>query len=339
MIDKANSTQARRSLVIILYYVQNYSGIGKFIEELILYLRMDIEIIDSDFKIKFDGQQHQVDAQILISSLIHTTTVIHELNKYYYTGKKIEIKVKALEKGSFLVHIELIETALESLKTLLTKDNLLFASGIIGGLVGLIEIKKHLKGKKAKEITQDGSKTIIININNNILNISSDIYKIYETNVIVNDALSQNFDSLDNDPAITAFEITDKRENPFVRVEKSDFKDMTLKSEQIDENRKHIIEMTRLNIVRVSFEENLKWDFYYRGNKISAKIDDPNFYALIDKEESFAKGDILEVELQINQIFEESVNTFINKSYQINRIVNHYKRDVQKKIDFETDDN
>ena len=51
---------------------------------------MEKEIIDSDFKIKFDGQQHQVDAQVLISSLIHTTTVIQELNKHYHTGKKLK---------------------------------------------------------------------------------------------------------------------------------------------------------------------------------------------------------------------------------------------------------
>ena len=287
---------------------------------------MKQEVIDNDFKIKFDGQQHQVDAQILISSLIHTTTVIQELNTYFNTGKRIEIKVNALEKGSFLIHIELIETALDLLKNLLTKDNLLFATGIISGLVGLIEIKKHLRGKKPKEIKKDGGTTIIINENNDVLNISSDIYNIYETNIVVNDALSQNFDVLDNDPAITAFEITDKNENPYVRVDRTDFKDLSLKSEQIDDDRKSIIELTRLNIVRLSFEENLKWDFYYRGNKISAKISDPNFYELIDKGEAFAKGDTLEVELQINQLFEESVNTFINKSYQINRIIKKYKK-------------
>jgi len=296
---------------------------------------MKNEIIDSDFKIKFDGQQHQVDAQVLISSLIHTTTVIQELNKHFNTGKKIEIKVKALEKGSFLVHIELLETAFDSLKNLFTKDNLIFASAIISGLVGLIEIKKHLRGKKPKKVNIEGSTTIIINENNNILNISSEIYTIYETNIVVNDALSQNFDVLDNDPAITAFEITDKKENPYIRVERTDFKDLTLKSEFIDENKKQIIELARLNIVRLSFEENLKWDFYYRGNKISARITDPNFYDLINKGESFAKGDTLEVELQINQLFEESVNTYINKSYQINRIINHYKRDQQQKIDID----
>lgn len=295
---------------------------------------MKNEISYNDFKIKFDGQQHQVDAQVLISSLIHTTTVIQELNKHFNTGKKIEIKVNALEKGSFLIHIELLETALDSLKNLLTKDNLLFASGLISGLVGLIELKKHLRGKKPKDVTTSGSETKITNENNNVITINSNIYNIYDTNVVINDALSQNFDILDNDSAITGFEITDKNEKPYIRVDRVDFKDLTLKSEQIDDNKKSIIELTRLNIVRLSFEENLKWDFYYRGNKISAKITDPNFYELIDKGEAFAKGDTLEVELQINQMFEESVNTYINKSYQINRIINHYKRAEQKKIDF-----
>ena len=51
------------------------------------------------------------------------------------------------------------------------------------------------------------------------------------------------------------------------------------------------------------------------GINISAKIADPSFYELIDKGEAFAKGDILEVELQINQKFDESVNTFVTKSY------------------------
>jgi len=50
-------------------------------------------IVNNDFKIKFDGQQHQVDANVLISSLIHTTTIVQEVNKYLNSGKKIEIKV------------------------------------------------------------------------------------------------------------------------------------------------------------------------------------------------------------------------------------------------------
>ncbi|MEO8760370.1 MAG: hypothetical protein ABI388_04450 [Bacteroidia bacterium] len=296
------------------------------------------KIIGNDFKIKFDGQQHQVDANVLISSLIHTTTIVQEVNTYLNSGKKIEIKVKALEKGSFLCHIELIETTLDSLKNLLTKDNIEVGAAIIGTVVGLIEIKKFLKGKKAKEVTPQGNKTKIINKDGNVLIIENATFNIYEHNPIVKDALAQNFDALNNDPAITGFEITDNNEKPLVRVDKSEFIDLSQKSEEIEEGERKIIEAATVNVVRVSFEENLKWDFYYRGIKISAKITDPSFYELIDKGEAFAKGDVLEIELQINQKFDESVNTFVTKSYQVNKIIRHVLRNEQQKINFKPEE-
>jgi hypothetical protein len=37
---------------------------------------------------------------------------------------------------------------------------------------------------------------------------------------IVKDALSQSFESLENDNSITGYEITDNQENPFIRIEK-----------------------------------------------------------------------------------------------------------------------
>src|SRR6218665_709601 len=282
----------------------------------------NLKMEGNDFKIKFDCQQHQVDANVLVSSLIHTTAIVQEINKYLNSGKKIEIKVKALEKGSFLCHIELIETALDALQNLLTKENAEARATIIGTLVGLIQLKKFLKGKKAKEVQPQGDKTKITNKEGNVFIIENATFNIYEHSVAVKDALAQNFDALNNDPAITGFEITDKNESPFVRVEKS------------EAGERKMVEAATLNILRISFEENLKWDFYYRGYKISAKIADPSFYESIDKGEAFAKGDVLEVELQISQKFEESVNTFVTKSYQINKIARHLSRGEQQKMIF-----
>ncbi|MBX7205298.1 MAG: hypothetical protein K1X81_07720 [Bacteroidia bacterium] len=296
------------------------------------------QIVGNDFKIKFDGQQHQVDADVLVSSLIHTTTIVQEVNKYLNSGKKIEIKVKALEKGSFLCHIELVETTLDTLKNLLTKDNIEVGAAIVGTVVGLIELKKFLKGKKAKEVQQQGDKTKIVNKDGNVIVIENATFNIYEHSPVVKDALAQNFDVLNNDPAITGFEITDKNEKPLVRVDKTEFVDLSQKSEEVEEGERKIVEAATVNIVRVSFEENLKWDFYYRGIKISAKIADPSFFELIDKGEAFAKGDVLEVELQINQKFDESVNTFVTKSYQVNKIVRHLSRKEQQKINFKPEE-
>jgi hypothetical protein len=289
----------------------------------------------NNFKLKFDGQQHQIDANVLISSLIHTTTIIQEINKCLDAGKKIEVKVKALEKGSFLINIELLESSLEALKNIFTRENVQITASLVTIFVGLITIKKFFKGKKPKQIEKNESHTTITNYNGDVITIDNLTFNIYEKNTVVKDALSQNFEVLDNDPSITGFEITDNQEKTIVRVDKSEFPNMVFKSEEILENERILKEAATLNIVRLSFEDFLKWEFYYRGNRIAAKIKDPDFQKIIDKGEQFAKGDTLEVELQITQKWDEAVNTFINKSYQVNKINRHILRNEQQKFEFE----
>ncbi len=286
----------------------------------------------NSIKLKFDGQINQIDANILISSLIHTSNAIQEINRFLDSGKSIQIKVKAPEKGSFIIQVCLIESIIDSL---FSSDNIAVASNIITILLGSITIKKFLKGKKPKEKKVEGGTTIIVNQEGNILHIDNLTFNIYDKSQVIKDSLSQNFESIRNDPSITAYEITDIHEKPLIRINRDEFETLSLKSEELLEGERILHEAATLNIVRLSFEESLKWDFYFKGNKISAKIKDPSFYDLINKGESFAKGDILEVELQIVQKWDESVNTYVNKSYQIVKILRHLIRNQQQKFDFE----
>lgn len=293
--------------------------------------------MDTDFKIKFDGEQHQIDANILINNLIHTTSIIQEINRELHSGKIIDIKIKALQKGSFLIHIDLVETTFDSLKNLLTRENIETAGAIIGGFVGLIELKKFLKGKEIKSKEEFNNKIRIENENSEIIFIENFVYNVYENNTIVKDALSQSFETLENDNSITGYEITDRDENPLVRVSREDFEYLSLKSEKLNNDEKILTQSASLNIVKLSFDNKLKWEFYFKGNKITAKVEDPNFQKRIDNGESFSKGDMLEVEFEIKQKFDTTVNTFVNKSYKINRIINHIKREEPPTFNFDND--
>lgn len=289
--------------------------------------------MDTDFKIKFDGRKHQIDANILINNLIHTTTIIQEINRNLDSGKKIEINVKALEKGSFLIHIGLDETLIESLKNLLTKENVEVAAKIITAFTSIIKLKKFLKGKDPEKIENDGSRVKIQNDQGQVIYVENFVQNIYH-NTIINDALSKSFETLDNDESITGYEVTDSQENPLVRVEREEFETLAVsQDDMILEGEKLIKVNATINILRISFEEKLKSDFYYKGHKISSKINDPEFYKRINKGEKFSKGDMLDVELEIKQIFDRSVNTFINKSYKISKIINHTPRDEQSSLD------
>ena len=292
--------------------------------------------MDTDFKIKFDGEQHQIDANVLINNLIHTTSIIQEINRELHSGKTIDIKIKALQKGSFLIHIDLVETTFDTLKNLLTRENIETAGAIIGGFVGLIELKKFLKGNEIKSKLESGDKIKIENEKGQVIFIENFVYNVYEKNTIVKEALSQSFETLENDSSITGYEITDGNEKPLVRVDREDFEFLSLKSEKLNKDEKLLTQSASLNIVKLSFDNKLKWEFYFKGNKITAKVEDPNFQKRIDNGESFSKGDMLEVEIEIKQKFDKTVNTFINKSYKINRIINHIKREEPPKFNFDT---
>lgn len=285
-----------------------------------------IFVAASDFKIKFDGEQHQIDANVLINSLIHTTTLVHEVNRSIDPSRKIQVNVKAPEKGSFLIHLELVDL-LNKAAQLVTRENIETTSYIIISLVGLFEIKRHLFGAKAKNVDKTGDKTKIENKNGDVFYIDHAVFNIYEKNSTVQDALTQNFENINNEPSITGFEILDVDDKELFKVDREDFEPLSVKDEVTREGERTRTEIATLNIARVSFEKGLTWDLYYKGHKIKAKIDDPDFQKRIDSGEAFAKGDILEADLKINQKWDETVQTYVNKSFVVSRIVRHLRRE------------
>ncbi|MCF0057570.1 hypothetical protein [Dyadobacter sp. CY356] len=291
------------------------------------------ENIANGFKIRYDGQYHQIDANVFINSLLHITTIIQEINKISHSDKKIEIKIKALEQGSFLVSLEIIETIIEALKHIFTPE--FFTLGaIITTLKEFLELKKLLKENKEHATEFDNEKVKITTNNGKVIIIQNLTYEVYKNSPLANEAVAQNFETLQNDPSIEAFEITDNNENTLVKIEKIDFPQMSVLHEEIDSETKTIYEVALLSIIKISFEPNLKWEFYHRGNKIAAKIKDTTFMQLIDNGQAFSKGDRLEVELKVTQKYDLSVNTYVTKEYIIERIIRHIPRSEQQKINF-----
>ena len=289
----------------------------------------------NEFKIRFIGELNEIDVNVLISSLLHTTNIIQEINKELNTDRKIEIKIKALDGGSFSIYIELLESIVQYIGNIFTSGENV-AGNLIKILVEILGLRKFLKGRKYKKAEKEGNIVKIENLNGNIIVVKNSTFNIYDKNQPIKDAIAKNFETLHGDPSITGFEITDTNEKPMINIERKDFEDMSIKDETTEEKR-NILEKATLNIIKLSFEGKYKWEFYYRGNKISANILDEPFNNLIDGGEKFAKGDKLKVDLEITQIFDSSANTFINKSYQIKHVVKHIPRKEQTRLDFSKD--
>lgn len=287
-------------------------------------------------QIKFGGKTNQIDAKTFLNSLTSFVSIVEEINHEYVTEKKVDVKINAIEKGSFIINLELLGTAYEAAAPLLQKDTILVISQIVATVVGLYELRKFLKGRKPNDKIDQNDQVQLTNQNGEQKNVNSIVYNFYSSNLSVKEALNNTFESLNSDSSVDDFEIIDDEETTVFQVKKDLFPELT--DQDIDEDllpdQQSIRVRTSISLFKIVFDKKYVWEFIYKGNKISAKIEDDNFFKKIDSGEKFAKGDVIEVELEILQEYDESVNTFVNKKYSINKVYDHIPRSEQQNLDF-----
>lgn len=278
-----------------------------------------------DFKVKYDGQPNQIDAGTLIHSLIAITAIIDEINKEVAPSEKIEIRVKALESGSFLVHLDMDFSLVSGVLTAALANS----KDILDILLNVLKLAKFLKGEPPKSVKEE-TNGVTISDNTGTITVHNNVYKLYG-NSIVKGALKDNFETLEEDTAITGFEIMDNKEKPLVVISRAEFAGIATIRE-IEPGSRIVSAQGTVTILKIVFEKRRKWEFYYSGNKISAYLEDDEFIKRIDTGESFAKGDGLEVELAIEQTFDEDARTWANKTYSIKRVIQHIPRPKQNNL-------
>lgn len=289
----------------------------------------------SEFTLKYNGELNQIEVNTLIHSLTSLTSLIDEINEEISGGKGLKISIKSPEKGSFLIGFLLSQEFGETIKTIFNKDTIDVTSKILSSLISILNLRKILKGQKPKEVHEKEEKYEIKTEKGNVVVLDKPTFNLYFNNPKVSDAVGSTFDTLSNDPSVSSFEILDPERRPLFEAKRDEFNDMAIKLDLIDEKKRIINQRAHLFIYKVIFDDKHKWDFYYKGNRITAKISDVDFFSKIETGEKFAKGDSLEVDLQVEQAFDTTANTFINKSYRIERVIRHIPRGQQESIEFD----
>ena len=282
--------------------------------------------------VKFDGQQHQVDLQTFANSVLNFASVLKEANRKL-GGDSIKIEIKAPEKGSLLVDI--VTTITSTTTSIFSQNNTAYVASLIEVVGGLYGVHKFITGRSVKEIKKEDNSIKIKLEDNSEMTVAENVYNIYINTPSIPTSISQNFSALDNDPAVSKFEVLTNKNTKIIEVDKEDYARLSIKQQFETENSKKIIESADLLVYKIVFDKtDRKWEFLYRGNRISANISDENFYKLIDGGESFAKGDMLKVDLQINQVLDETIGAYVNQSYQIMKVIEHIKRKEPQTLPF-----
>lgn len=293
---------------------------------------MDEETKHTDFGIKLLGDMEGVDTDTLVNILGNISIAIHQINDDLQSNKSLKIKINHIQPGCYDILLAVKETVLDTLLKQVLTSPTTTASQIVGMLAGLITIRHFLKGEKPNNIEEGRKNTFIINGHGNRLEVDTKTYNVFKEDQVVDTAIGKSFDALSSDDAIKGFEIYDQDRKKLCTVERDSFGYMALASPVPDSDIRIKPEESILTIFKVVFEKGYKWQFYYQGNKISADIKDEIFYEQIDSGAKFSKGDKLIADIEIHQVFDKSIQAYINKEYSVVKIKQRIPRDEQINI-------
>src|SRR3989344_4619057 len=129
-------------------------------------------------KIVFGGESHEIDAEVLIESLVNYSIVTQEVSVYLSPDSKVNIKIKATQRGSFELLLDIIADAGN---TLFTPQNIAYASGIVTVVGGLYKFKQWLsKNGPAEKIEHnDTDNTVKIKNNRGEIEINQTVFNVY----------------------------------------------------------------------------------------------------------------------------------------------------------------
>lgn len=288
------------------------------------------------FKVQYDGELQEINALTFINSMRNITDIIEEINNEINnttpSDKHLEIRIKAVEKGSFIVDMELLHTTGAILLGLVANDHI---PTILNILTQLFNLRKILKSDKIEnpklinnytsEVTTKDGNTVIVN--NGTINL-------YNNNTRVNKSISDNFKALEADENISGFKLIGEDRKELFETKREEFPDLTKSYYEEDKKNRIKEEVARLNIIKAAFDGSL-WKFIYLGTKISAKITDDKFLNRINNNEKFSKGDVLDVDLKIQQIYDSNFKTYVNKTYEVTRVIKHIIPEEGKQLSIE----
>ena len=289
-------------------------------------------------KIVFGGESHEIDAEVLIESLVNYSIVTQEASTYLSPDSKVNIKIKATQRGSFELIHEIIAYAGNNL---FTDHSVQFAAALVAIVGGLYKFKKWLSKNGAPERIEHNEKDNTVKIKNNKgeIEINQTVFNVYQTSEAARDGLKKTFSKLKDAREIDDFEIIDQDTNKEIfRVEKSDFESMSSDVGEPEQRKQTIVKRDQeLNLFKIVFKEGHKWEFFYQNNRIYASVNDSEYVKKVTKGEiSFRSGDRIIADLEIIQIYHEAAGVFVNDEYHITRVKEHIPRSgvAQKPLEF-----
>ena len=291
---------------------------------------VDISKFEDSVVLHFETEGHRINAYTLASTLVSLADAAKAANSQLNPGYDIEIIVEALGGGSFRARIR---AYYRKNRTLFSSTNLILTVvlGVLGNYIYertlAVDDKVKVEIKTDEVVIQRGDEKIIVPRK------VYDATRQAERNPEFRNAISQTFEAIKHDEKIRGFGMTRNMDDPppQIIVNKDTIERLAVPPTPDSSNTRVVTEIVELVILKAILERgDRKWEFVWRGVRISAPIVDQSFYnRFFDHTIKIAPGDLLKVKLGMNQRRDPDTGIYANDSYTVLEVFEHVPRPQQ----------
>jgi hypothetical protein len=285
---------------------------------------------DTDrFVLYFQTQKHEVNAYALAAAITGLANAIKAANNVINPGYQVEVLVESLPDGSFQT---VIKTVLSSAKNIFASEA---SKAIIYGVISTYIYEHYIVHKEPVTIEVSGDLVVVQSGNEKIV-IPKTVYdakKYVEKSDKFQSSIGSLFEGALLDPEVKGIGLKNNsdRNPPAIIIPRDYF--------EIYESRKlegdnELLEEANLEISRAILSRGLrKWEFFWRGIKISAPVLDSEFCdKFFAHDITIAPGDCLVVDLRIIQKEDSDTGILMNQRYEVVKVKEHKPRLSQRKL-------
>jgi hypothetical protein len=292
---------------------------------------LDISQFENSFVIHFATEDKQINAYTLASTLVGLADAAKAANASVNPGHNIEIVVEALGEGSFRAKISAVYTAAGNLfsKQALQAIVLSIIASFIYERTLAVHHDVTIEIKTDEVIIARGDERVIIPRN------VYDAARSAEANPQFIGAIGRTMESISKDEKVTGVAIVQNVHSPQpeVMIPREALQQIapTIREEG---NQRVVEEDCDLQIVKALLvRSDRKWEFRWRGVKISAPVLDPGFYdEFFAHRITIAPGDEFKARLVIRQTRDEDTGIYANVGYEVVQVYRHIPRVQQMQM-------
>ncbi|MDP1774383.1 MAG: hypothetical protein Q8L15_19120 [Methylobacter sp.] len=293
---------------------------------------VDISKFEDSVVLYFDTSNTRINAYTLASILVSIADAAKAANSSINAGHDIEIVVEAVGEGSFKAKISAVYSESKNI----------FSSQIVAGvIIGLLSnyIYERVFSLDESIKVEINSDEVIIEKGDERIVVPRNVYdatREAEKNPKFVQSIERTFQAIEKDSDIKGFGFAESMDSGKPKVILSREAIILASGEVVEAEGVRVIpEIVELQILKAILERGKrKWEFMWRGIKISAPITSQSFYTeFFNHDITIAPGDSLKVKLEIKQVRNEDTGIYVNKSYEVVEVYNHIPRLKQSSLE------